>query len=315
MTNALMGYIARNYKDDLFPNYYNVDDYLINGYTNVKNQLIREIGSSIIDTIIISKYINLNDIDSFDIYCGDFLLFNIPFFLSIKSINIIDNEYYIKINYKIFSKENPWFRVKNNFELPTANVGAMYTFRLNSNIYTNYKLLINNVIYTLDVHRNFPTNYSIYQYETYILDKSNKLLSSSICNNIYIKVSSPIIEYKLIINGTLFQSSINSNIIIYKNLKKKSNMSNKQKYLKHLLFPNEIINLISEYLGNDKYYYYYSFPIGNCDNSTLNIGHIDNVIIKIKTKDDNYNGYYYLRTLNILNITNRKLSFKFNNDH
>ncbi len=286
---------------------YGSSDHILYYRTNIQEVIPRVMGSTIIDTIIIDK-ININWIESFDIFCGEsILLWNIPFFLSIENIRIIDDEYYIKINQNIFSRDKLGIFVENNFEIPTYKIPYL-TFRLNSTKNFNYNLLINEIYYFNDAHLLFPTKYNIYQYETYELNKINKVYSNLICNNIYINTFSPIINFAIRYNGYSAQN-IDKNMIIYKNLKKKSLLFSSKYFINYSL-PNDIVDVIKEYVGDDVFCYYYSFPIGKTKDSLVNLRNIDSTIIEIKTKDDNYNGLYYLRGLNVLNYDtkNNKLN-------
>lgn len=269
---------------------YSISHNILYCKSNENIEIIRSNDTIIFDSIILPNNINNEDITSshFQIYGNDKLLWDIPLVLLIDSIKYINNECCIVINQKVFgfNNNNSLLKVEENyFEFPLLKLPYQRTtIKLKSNKDFDYKLMTKNIYYDSKERKELAMSYkltlNVFRYKTVKLKDFNKI-KNVVCNNIYIKSSEPLTEYKYIINDT--DCIVRDEFFI------------KLKHIKH-----------------DKNYYLYNFPFGVNEEDIKACVFINNNKeheIKINNINDD-NIEIYLKCLDILDFSKGETIFK-----
>ncbi len=283
--------MSNNYKMDSF------DHIILDATANENLHISRQYALVIFDSVIIPKSINLDNIKDIEIMMNGRAVFRLPFDLILDNshnIKTIDNNYNITIPKELCNINASIDLLKNNFIIPLVRlIRSVCYFNLTTidkNNF-NYQIIIKKIRVDNDTLNKIIKPYmhyiDIHEYNTFINTKSIEFTEKSIINEIYIKLHSELIDYKLYINNVLyndkyFWSSHHSNAL--------------HESLNNIL-PNELIDHIQNFFieknkKNNNYYYIYKIPFNNIS--------IDNLKLSIKTIDDNYQGKIIIRNKNQL---------------
>jgi hypothetical protein len=271
---------------------YGLEETVIECSSNKHFMLDRNCDAIIFDAFIIPNNVNLCDITSFQIMIGGTIIFDIPWdIIKINSVRLIDTNYYVSICDKIFSPQfNDNLVIKNKFIFPlvSSQKQDIYFVLISKDNNFEYKIMVNNIFYNSPVRKYLSDDKSYYFINEYrrfeITHRETYIGPESFLNGFYVKTTSPIVNYRLLMNG-------DGNFYVFMNKDKNSiSHNNNLQNITYHKNENGIDNHIAEYI--------YWFPIDKYNEHGRAFRSLYK--IELKTQDDTYNGMIYMKTMNEL---------------
>ncbi len=313
----LIPLIAEGAMNQLFPNNFSTNSNLINATSNANQTINRTCDAIIIDGLIIPKTVNLNNIQNFQIIIGGQIIYNLPFDIINNIFNIKDtnNNYIISIKKELLVFNSSNDHLKNNLIIPLIALQFHdVNFNLISLDHFEYKIIAKNINYQNNIRQSLATNQhycDIYQYQEFDINNSENIITPQLVSiGLYIKLNDKLSNYKLYlnehINNVITEELIEFyNFLSYKKEEWTIEHSNALNSSLNKYLPTELILLIESFIDKNNEYLYY-IPFNLCNNittdGTINFSRIDNVKIKLITKNNNYNGKIYIKNINRLQI-------------
>lgn len=255
-----------------------------------------------LEYLIIPSNINLNDITDIEIEIGGCRIWKIPFLILQKDAILKNDKYIIKIDPQLLYQTDTEYEI-----LLKPLFRRNFSVYLHSDTLFSYSLITNDIYHDESLQLFLKENVNkvtIYQYYEYKIDgQRNVIGSDGLTTNIYIKVNSKLLLYELYLDNHVFKRYDEDmmdcyNSLIYAEGWTKDHKNALYYVLKRNGLCDDVIYIINNYCNYSEYLY--SFPILN---SGLNMADI-HVAIKLKTKDDRYDGYICTQTINDLCILN-----------
>jgi hypothetical protein len=317
MANSLIQLVASSDTPQRFPISMSVNSDILDATTNTPFHLSRIADIMIIDGFIIPKSINLNDIKTFDITFGGFLIYSIPFEIiathnSMHNIEIKNNKYFIKFPHELFNIDSSNQYLKKYLLFPM--ISMQYNdiiINLNSITNFNYKIITKNIYYQSEIRRELaqnPHHIDIYGYQSFDINKATFNINASFMSTgLYVFTNSKLKYFKLYLNNVLAHD-LTEDLIEFHSLLiyKKETWSEEQEDILYSLtyLPDEIINIIEGYMDiKNNYTYFIPFnTLNNEIDGMINFSRFENIKVDIKTKNNIYNGKIYNKYLNRLQI-------------
>ena len=317
--------IIQGIQNNIFPNNFSSNFNLINTSSNVNYTINRDADAIIIDGLIIPKTVNLDKIKNIQLQIGGMIIFNLPFdIIDKKNIKVSNNNnnYIISIPKEllVFESSNEYF--KNNFIIPLVSLAShIVQFNINSDEHFDYKIITKNVYYDTNIRQSMITNpqyIDVYGYEEFQINSDMTTIHPNlISTGMYIKLNDILSNYKLYKNGMNTNEITEEIIEFYNFLIKKDGWTDKHSLalyssLNNYLPPEMILHIESFIDKNNTYLYYIPFNLVNNNiEGTINFGMVDNIRVKIETCNKKYNGKFYVKNINRLQICDGMAGLKY----
>jgi hypothetical protein len=266
---------------------YGIEEVFIECASNKHIMLNRNSDAIIFDAFIIPNDVELCDITSFQIIIGGMKIIDVFWdTIKINSVKVIDKYYYVSIRDELFSPQfNDKLVIKNKFIFPLVSSlqQDIYFVLVSKDNNFEYKVMVNYVFYNEPVRKYLSDDKSYYfinQYRTFQITQRETCIGyESFVNGFYVKTTSPIINYNLLMMG------YNSNFFV--NMNKDENAISYSNNLQETIHNK---HNITEYI--------YWFPIDKYNSKKL--AHRSFFKIELRTQNNMYDGVIYMKTMNVL---------------
>lgn len=274
-----------------YPNNFSSQFNLINVKSNIHHKIVKQYDAIMIEGLIIPKTVNLNNIQDFKLQIQNEIEYfcTLPFDIIKHNVKTTETNYIISIPNELlcFNSNNNVF--KDKFVLPLSVLEYHdYYMVLKSTDSFDYQIITKLICYNPNLNKeltdtNYPFTINIFQYEEELIESDNIKMDrfGFLSVGVYIKLDSPLLNYKLYRNNDIVNE-----------------------FTEELIeFSSSLIYKETNSDGEVEYLYYIPFNLcnNNVTDSSIKLNH-NNYRINLTTKDNRYNGKIYCKNMNGLRI-------------